>query len=281
MNKKLSLCLLIFVQCLFTEQSLSVSKKTDSYDKIYVISLDRTPERYAYVKKQFDKQNLKYERFSAVDGNLITVKDVETNRVIPWRITYFKGYRYGATLKISQQERYRDAEFFYKHDRYTPNLGELGCAMSHRAVWTDVVRNKYKRVLVLEDDVVLEGDFLKNFSQIMKNLPDDFDVFFLDIASFLQENTTYFISPFFWLSKFLNSSSSYCAKIKSSNTNLWGSHAYIVTCDSAKKLLQKTKFMNIPIDNAIIFSGLKLYVSKIKLLSGTLENSIIRKDREK
>jgi len=281
MNKKLSLYLLIFVQCFFMEQSLSVSKKTDLYDKIYVISLDRTPERYAYVKKQFDKQGLKCERFSAVDGNLITVKDVETNRVIPWGITYIKGYRYGAILKISQQERYKDAEFFYKHDRYTPNLGEFGCAMSHRAVWADVVRNKYKRVLVLEDDVVLEGDFLKNFSQIMNNLPDDFDVFFLDIASFLQENTTYFISPFFWLSKFLDMSSSYFAKIKAKNKNITSTHAYIVTYDSAKKLLQKTKFMNIPIDNAIIFSGLKLYVSKIKLLSGTLENSIIRKDREK
>lgn len=27
------------------------------YDKIYVISLDRTPKRYAYVKNQLDKLN--------------------------------------------------------------------------------------------------------------------------------------------------------------------------------------------------------------------------------
>ena len=43
------------------------------YDKIYVISLDRTPERYEYVRKQLDKFNLKHERFSGVDGKLLRV----------------------------------------------------------------------------------------------------------------------------------------------------------------------------------------------------------------
>ena len=47
------------------------------YDKIYVISLDRTPKRYAHVKKQLDRFNLKHEKFSAVDGKLITVTDTE------------------------------------------------------------------------------------------------------------------------------------------------------------------------------------------------------------
>lgn len=246
------------------------------YDKIYVISLDRTPERFANVKKQFDRLNLKCERFSAVDGNLITVTDVETNQIIPWGSIYTKGYRYGAILKISQQEQYKNVEFFYKHDQYTPNPGEFGCAMSHRAVWADVVKHNYKKAIILEDDVVLEDNFLKNFSQVMNNLPDDFDVFFLDIAAFLLEDTNYFVSPFFWLSKFSNTSFPYYAQVKSNNSNLWGLHGYVITHNSAKKLLKKTKFVNIPIDNAVIFSGLKLYVSKIKLLSGSLENSIIR-----
>lgn len=283
-NKFLFLIILLIfeIDSVFAVEDQKVSAEvSDLYDKIYVISLDRTPERFAYVKKQFDKLNLKCEKFSAIDGNLITVTDIEKNQTIPWSVTYFTGYLHGATLKISQQSQYKDAEFFYKHDRYTPNLGEFGCAMSHRAVWSDVVNHNYKKVIVLEDDVTLESDFLKHFSQIMKNLPDDFDVFFLDIASFLPKNMTYFISPFFWLDKFSNTSSPYYARVKLNNTNLWGLHGYVITCNSAKKLLQKTKFVNIPIDNSIIFSGLKLYVSKIKLLSGTLENSVIREDEKK
>lgn len=250
------------------------------YDKIYVISLDRTPERYAYVKKQLNKFNLRHERFSAVDGKLITVTDVEENKTLPWGEVYTKGYRYGATLKISQQNKYADAKFFYKTDRYISNLGEFGCAMSHRAVWADVIKHKYKKVIIFEDDVTLQDDFLQKLSLIMNNLPSDFDVFFLDIGSFLPKDITSFMPPDFWLSKFSNTSSFHYARIKPNNTNLWGLHGYTITYDSAKKLLEKTKFMNIPIDNAIIFSGLKLYVSKIKLLSGAKGNSVIREDNK-
>ena len=249
------------------------------YDKIYVISLDRTPKRYAHVKKQLDRFNLKHEKFSAIDGKLITVTDTEENLPIPWKAIYRRGYRYGAILKISQKQQYKDAEFLYKHDRYTPNLGEFGCAMSHRAVWTDAVKHNYKRVIVFEDDIKLEDDFLPKLALIMNNLPDDFDVFFLDIASFVSKDVS-FVAPDFWLSKFSNTSSPYYAKVKPYNANLWGLHGYIITGDSAKKLLEKTKFMNIPIDNSIIFSGLKSYISKIKLLSGTEEYSVIRGDNK-
>lgn len=249
------------------------------YDKIYVISLDRTPKRYAYVKNQLDKLNLKHERFPAVDGKLITVTDTEENLTIPWEATYRRGYRYGAILKISQKQQYKDAEFLYKHDRYTPNLGEFGCAMSHRAVWTNVIKHNYKRVIIFEDDVTLEDDFLQKLARIMNNLPDDFDVFFLDITFIPPQDETYFTPPCFWLSRFLNTSSLYYAKIKP-NVNVCGTHAYIINSNSAKKLLEKTKFMNIPIDNSIIFSGLKLYVSKIKLLSGTEEYSVIHGDNK-
>ena len=251
------------------------------YDKMYVISLDRTPERYAHVKKQLDRFNLKYERFSAVDGKLITVTDMEENKTISWGEIYTKGYRYGATLKITQQNKYADAEFFYKTDRCILNLGEFGCAMSHRAIWADVVKHNYKRIIVLEDDVILEDNFHEKLSLIMRNLPNDFDIFFLDIGTFLPgSNKTCFLPPNFWLSKFSNTSSPHYARIKPNNVNLWGSHGYIITYDSAKKLLEKTKFMNIPIDNSIIFSGLKLYISKIKLLSGAEGNSVIREDNK-
>lgn len=265
----------------FQKQQTSEKTLKNLFDKIYVISLDRTPERYEYAKKQLDKFNLKHERYAAVDGKLITIKDVERNQIVPWEATYLKGYHYGAVLKISQQKQYKEAEFFYKTDRYIPNLEEFGCAMSHRAVWTDVVNHGYKRVIILEDDVTLKDSFLTKLSDVTSHLPDDFDVFFLDIALFLPKDTNYFIPPIFWLSKFSNTLSPYFAKIKLNNKNLWGLHAYIVTFDSAKKLLAKTQYINIPIDNALMFSGLKLYVSKIKLLSGTSGKSVIRGNNKK
>ena len=270
-------------ECIFSEKDkFSKSYETSSdvienlYDKIYVISLDRTPERYAHVKKQLDKFNLKHKRFSAVDGKLITVKDMERNQTISWqKIGPPNGYYQGADLKISYHS-YKDAEFHYIIDKCLLNFGELGCAMSHRAVWADVVKHKYKKAIILEDDVTLEDNFLRKLSLIMKNLPDDFDVFFLDIAirTHGQEKSSFF-SPDFWLSKFLNTSSHYYARIKSYNKNITSTHAYIVTYNSAKQLLDKTRYIHIPIDISIMFSGLKLYISKIKLLTGSLTDSVI------
>ena len=42
---------------------------------IYVINLDRRPERWEGVHKQLEYQNLQHTRFSAVDGQSITDLD--------------------------------------------------------------------------------------------------------------------------------------------------------------------------------------------------------------
>ncbi len=255
------------------------------YDKMYVISLDRSPERYEYMKNQLNKFNLKHERFPAVDGKLITIRDTESNLLIPWQKMNNTPSEYysGATLKISYKDRYKDAEFFYIRDKYLLNFGQLGCAMSHRAVWADIVRYKLKRAIVLEDDVSLDKDFYGKLSLLMNNLPDDFDLFFLDITLIPLQNKTSFMPPHFWLSKFCNTQSAYYAKIRP-NTNVCGTRGYIINFNSAQKLLEKTKHLHMPIDNTMMFSGLTLYVSKIKLLSGTRMDSVIgnvKEDNEK
>lgn len=269
----------VFAQEVSSE--VCADSKSDLYDKIYVISLDRTPERYEHVKKQLDKFHLKHERFSGVDGKLLTIRDEKRNFVVPnQKVGLPDGYFDDATLKISYQGLYKDAEFFYVRD-YLLNCGQLGCAMSHRAVWADVVKHKYKRAIILEDDVTLEPDFDRKLSMTMKNLPKDYDVFFLSIGLFPPKNRTYFTSPDFWLSKFSNTSSPFYANVKTSS--VWGLQSYVITNDSARKLLEKTKYLSMPIDNAIIFSRLNLYVSKIKLITGTLADSVIhdRKGHDK
>ena len=269
---------------LAAEDQKTSTEISDLYDKIYVISLDRTPERFANVKKQLDKLNLKCEKFSAVDGNLITVTDVERNYSVLWyKIGPPEGYYRGATLKISYQGTYKDAEFCYITDKCLMNSGELGCAMSHRAVWADIVKHNYKNAIVFEDDVTLKDNLVPKLHSIVRNLPEDFHIFFLDIAIRLGDELvrTNFFPADFWLSKFSNTPSSYHAKIKPNNKKITSTHAYIITLNSAKKLLEKTKLIHMPIDTSIMYSGLNLYVSKIKLLTSTTSDSVIfcRKDK--
>ena len=149
-----------------------------------------------------------------------------------------------------------------------------------QSVWADVIKNKYKRVIIFEDDIMLFDNFKENLVNFLKHIPNDSDVAFLDIGMnrpFAEK--TYFVSAGFWLSGFLNTPSKYIAKLKRS-PRIWGIHAYSITYENAKKLLRYTKISSIPIDNQIIIGDCRnhnLYVSKIKLVSANMLESEIKK----
>lgn len=48
--------------------------------KVFVINLDRTPERYQKVQSQLDKQQIKHSRFKAIDGYDINFIEQSTKK---------------------------------------------------------------------------------------------------------------------------------------------------------------------------------------------------------
>jgi len=71
--------------------------------------------------------------------------------------------------------------------RKTPPLpGELGIWVSLINVWEYIVSNKIEKTLVLEDDVLLQNDFVKKINNVNKDLPKDFD--FLSLYYFEEQN---------------------------------------------------------------------------------------------
>lgn len=264
---KILLCLFL-INSFFIQDVLSVFP-----DKIYVISLDRTPHRLKFVKDQLSKFGLKCSHFHAVDGKLCKVTDLTTGKIASEKQ---KDHSY---LIADSSGRYKNAQFVYSYKNQDLTPGECGCFLSHRAVWADIVRHGYKNAIIFEDDVVFEEDFQKNLQEIAKHIPDDSDIFFLDIGMRKPyAEKTYYVSAGFWLCGFQNTPSPYYAKVKSTR-RVWGSHAYCVSAKSAKKLLAVTEIADVPVDAAIIdrAADLNLYVSKIKLVSGDYFDSEIKK----
>ncbi|MCR5225166.1 MAG: hypothetical protein K6C34_03725 [Alphaproteobacteria bacterium] len=70
----------------FTYPKLSYEKPeyavSDIVDKVYVISLDRTLERYSFVSEQLKNANISLKKFSAIDGYTLTFQDVNNKSVI-------------------------------------------------------------------------------------------------------------------------------------------------------------------------------------------------------
>lgn len=107
---------------------------------IYIINLERKPERYRYIKQQLDNLGIKnYQQWRATDG-----------------------------FKVSDQEMLNDG---VNQKLISDGRGLSGCASSHIRIWKHIAENKLDWTLILEDDVHFHPDFVKLFHQYWKKTP--------------------------------------------------------------------------------------------------------------
>ena len=62
------------------------------------------------------------------------------------------------------------AGFVDPFHKRTLTKGEIGCFLSHWRLWLHVVKHKYQRSLILEDDLRLELDFNARFHEVMRDI---------------------------------------------------------------------------------------------------------------
>ena len=94
--------------------------------KIFVINLDRRPDRLATMTERLNRLELKFERICAFDGN---AKSVE--HLVLWK------------------------KAFFFHYMKWPTLGAIGCYQSHKFIWQKIVDERIPQALVFEDDAEL------------------------------------------------------------------------------------------------------------------------------
>lgn len=94
--------------------------------RAFLINLDRSPERLAFMSEQLDGLRIAYTRVPAIDGNFVDL----TDSVV-------------------------DQRAFYRRHHALLRRGEIGCYLSHlRALWTFLLSGA-DCGLILEDDAVL------------------------------------------------------------------------------------------------------------------------------
>ena len=126
----------------------------DFFDKVYVITLHRAVERQQLIEQEL--KGLNYTFMFGADKNEL---DIET-------------------LKKSGQF---DILLAKKHHTAGKIMlpGQLACSISHRMVYEDVIRNNYGKVLILEDDIVVDKRNLLSFKETVKELPADWGLWYL------------------------------------------------------------------------------------------------------
>lgn len=115
-----------------------------------VINLDRSPGRLERVTSAFSAAGIALQRFSAVDA---------------------KADREASARTVHDR-------LFYLFNGRAPLIGEIGCALSHFAVWDSLAARPNDVLLVVEDDA-LPDPLLANIPLALKALPDDWEILLL------------------------------------------------------------------------------------------------------
>lgn len=251
--------------------------------KIYVISLDRTPERFSFVKNQLDEQNIKCEKFKAIDGYNLDFQNTET----------------GKFLNAEEKKNFHNYSWENKPVKYNVvlggcplmqvivnkvrfSLGEVGVACSHREIWKEMIKNNYDSVIIFEDDVILDKNFKSNLQEYMADLPNDWDIAFLGVG---RRNNKY--GYFVCVGEIFRDIDNvenhpFVAKIQPTNL-VYGMHGYIINQRGARKLLNLTNTSDYPIDDIVFQQGgintgkVKGYVAMKKMVEQKLNDSEIKR----
>lgn len=171
---------------------------------VFVINLDSSPERYQSALAQLTAQAIEAERFSGVYGKNLTQQELDNC--------------------------YDPAENIRKFRRPL-SAGEIGCYLSHRALWQKMLDEQIPLAVILEDDI----DVRPGFDTVLEQLQHlyNWDMIKLsDDRNGQGEQSLALAQPY----KLVN-----FHKVPNCTTG------YAITQAGAKKLLQRKKFFR-PVD---------------------------------
>jgi glycosyl transferase family 25 len=111
-----------------------------SFPPIFVINLKQSADRRVAMTARLEPLHVNYSFFEAVDGRLLDIGNLPS---------------YAKTRR----------RIFYGRD-LTP--GEIGCLLSHKAIYQHMVDNDIERAIILEDDVFIDPAFAQVIRSILK-----------------------------------------------------------------------------------------------------------------
>ncbi|HVG42406.1 MAG TPA: glycosyltransferase family 25 protein [Chitinophagaceae bacterium] len=202
-----------------------LSSLNSYFNKVYVITLERSIERHE--KMQTMLQGLEFSFFYGNDKKELTMDE------------------------LLEQGIYDEQKAISLHKDDKPlNTTQISCAWSHRLVYEDMIANNYERVLILEDDVIIKKEGLALFEDMVEQLPEDWELWYLDYHKNLRRDLgTFLVQQFLHFRRWINKlkwnhtmiNNMYARKYKT-NIFIAGSHqfstAYAITHEGAKKLIE-------------------------------------------
>ena len=179
-------------------------------DKVYLINLERRSDRLDHFFEECKREN-------------ISTDNVEI----------FKAYD-AKTYKLSEEEisMFNNVDFGMNSIHSKPCMCNQ---LSHYRILKDIVKKKYKKCIIFQDDVRFRNNFSEDVNKVLENIPDDGEIVWIGLHklaafSYFEEFDMNDTSDKYYVKERLND---YVCKYDD-NINPC-SLAYIITYEGAKK----------------------------------------------
>ena len=230
----------------------------NNFDRIYLITLRRAVDRKAHYEQEL--KGLHYTVFYGQDKEEFDVEELIKQNIYNKELA-MKNHRYGKTMPA----------------------GMIGCSWSHQLVYKDIIKNNYKKALILEDDVVIDQETIPLLRQAFTELPADWELVYLGFAANESGPSNAFFKKAFY--HLLRSFKAIKYSHKTIN-NLYPkkitehvyksgyhdcTHAYAITFSAAEKLLKHQTPISFFPDNLLAYAAtneiIKAYIILPKLIN--------------
>ena len=134
------------------------------FDKIFVIHLKRNKKRLINLKNEIGNK-FNYQLFDGIEPDNFPKQEFDWNFYInKYPDLHFIKSKSQAFLHFQQFGQQELRTINSKTE--IVNKGQLGCLLSHLQIIKIAKKNKYKSILILEDDIRLHKDFIKEINNI-------------------------------------------------------------------------------------------------------------------
>ncbi len=162
-------------------------------DFIYIINLDKRPEKYALCLHQLEPYGINPYRFSAINGWELPLKVI--NNVGIRGLTHFDFFLKGTVFK--ENDTHSNEIISSAHKTYYAQgmkKAHIGIVLSHISVLQDAYESGYETIWVMEDDILVHEN-PNSLSEYIEELDDsvgskNWDILFTDPDTVDRTGTT-------------------------------------------------------------------------------------------
>lgn len=205
---------------------LSERGEVDSVGRIYVINLDRRPDRWRRVRRELDRFRSRHgERLTALTRRISAI-DARYMTAAPDPAVLRPSYTLADQLTVDPNPMLEIDDQTRMHE-IAMTSQEIAVALSHIETWRRVVNGNDDAALILEDDVVIMYGFARRLQATwtalrVPNRGADFDLLYLAYKNVDAAKHALTSIP-----------------VRRQDPGVWEAAAYILTKTAAQKLLDQ------------------------------------------